>query len=147
MPHKIGCVYKTPFHKFSHKKIYIATSLSLQVLYFTQRMESLTISAFMGSQQVTTTPVNSYKKDKGGVASPDVPIAILLNKIASETDGAKKALLEQQLSDELKVYMAVNQLTNHFIVTAYVCICFSSAKIYNQRCILLQLNWPLRRST
>ena len=74
-------------------------------------MDSYPISAFMGSQQVTI-PVNGYMKDKGGVASPDVPIAILLNKIASETDHAKKALLEQQLSDELQV--CVNQPTKSF---------------------------------
>ena len=66
----------------------------------------------MGSQQVTTT-VNSHKKDKHGVPSPkchDVPIAILLSKIASETDDLKKALLEQQLSDELQVAKSTNKI-------------------------------------
>ena len=105
-------------------------------------MQSLPISQFMGSSQVTTTPVGSHEKDKGGVASPDVPIAILLNKIASETDHAKKALLQQQLSDELQVAISTNK-----IISLSLCIFISSAKMSNQQCIILQLNWLLLRST
>ena len=65
------------------------------------------VSSFMGSKQVTS-PVHNVKGDdklscRDAVASEDVPIAVLTKKITAETDGARKAVLEQQLLEELQV--------------------------------------------
>lgn len=63
------------------------------------------VSRFMGSKQVPSL-VGGKEHDKpceDGVPSGDVPIAILANRIRAETDDAKKAVLEQQLLEELQV--------------------------------------------
>lgn len=58
---------------------------------------------FMGSKQATTPSQQEDEPCKDAVASEDVPIAILANKIMAETDAARKAALEQQLLEELQV--------------------------------------------
>ena len=74
------------------------------------------LSQFMGSKQVASLvdDKNKSKPCEDAVASGDVPIAILLNRIVAETDDAKKAMLEQQLSEELQVYKLL--YTFHFVL-------------------------------
>lgn len=63
------------------------------------------VSRFMGSKQITSL-VDGEEEDKpyeDAVATGDVPIAILANKITAETDDTRKAVLEQQLLEELQV--------------------------------------------
>ena len=76
------------------------------------------LSQFMGSKQVDSLvdDKNKSKPCEDAVASGDVPIAILLNRIVAETDDVKKAMLEQQLSEELQVYHPQLLYTFHFVL-------------------------------
>jgi len=99
----------------------------------------------MGSSPVTI-PVDSKRKGKpceDGVPSGDVPIAILANKITAETDDTKKAMLEQQLLEELQV---AKNLVAYIIVMLYL-ILFSSVQMFDQQCARLQLKWPSQMNT
>ena len=78
------------------------------------------VSRFMGSKQVTSL-VDGEEEDKpyeDAVATGDVPIAILANKITAETNDTRKAVLEQQLLEEL-------QVIKHFINIHYACVCLA----------------------
>ena len=65
----------------------------------------------MGSKQADSLMDvgNNSKPCEDAVASGDVPIAILLNRITAETDDAKKAMLEQQLLKELQVPSSITR--------------------------------------
>ena len=79
------------------------------------------LSRFMGSEQVASLvdDKNKSKPCEDAVASGDVPIAILLNRIVAETDDVKKAMLEQQLSEELQVAISPS-------IALYFSFCFVS---------------------
>jgi len=65
------------------------------------------LSDFMGSNQAPSSILSSILSKKkpceDGVPSGDVPIAILTKRIAVEADDAHKAVLEEQLLNELQV--------------------------------------------
>ena len=65
------------------------------------------VSRFMGSKSANTANNDAPKKPcEDAVASGDVPVAILTNRIMAATDEAVKAKLEKQLSEELEVMFA-----------------------------------------
>ncbi|XP_065882306.1 legumain-like [Dysidea avara] len=62
------------------------------------------VSRFMGSKSANTANNDAPKKPcEDAVASGDVPVAILTNRIMAATDEAVKAKLEKQLSEELEL--------------------------------------------
>ena len=78
----------------------------------------------MGSKQVDSLvdSGNDTQPCKDAVASGDVPIAILLNRITAETDDAKKAMLEQQLLEELQVPNSMTSYTYSIVVVCLPCL-------------------------
>ena len=70
------------------------------------------VARFMGSKSADTASTDVPKKPcEDAVASGDVPVAILTNRIMAATDEAVKEKLEKQLSEELEVMYKLNSCT------------------------------------
>jgi len=62
------------------------------------------VARFMGSKSADTANADVPKKPReDAVASGDVPVAVLTNRIVAATDETIKEKLEKQLSEELEV--------------------------------------------